>query len=140
MRISLPALVVPLFLAGGLSAQAQPQEEPAPPMIAVSYYQCDPELVDPIVEAWSTAFEQMESDGLLMGWGVLQHAWADEWNLIVYRTVPDLAGLQASMEAQGAAMEAADPELSDRMREACGGMHKDNIYWVRESSVAEAGM
>jgi hypothetical protein len=132
MRRSFLAAVAPLFLAGGLTAQAQ--EDAPPGMIAVSYYQCDFDQVEPIIEAWSTAFQQMENDGVVMGWGVLQHAWADEWNLIVYRVIPDLAGLQASMEAQGDALDAADPNLQEHMRAACNGQHKDNIYWIAASN------
>ncbi|NIQ60126.1 MAG: hypothetical protein GWN71_44440, partial [Gammaproteobacteria bacterium] len=74
-----------------------------------------------------------------MGWGVLQHAWADEWNLVVYRVIPDLSGLQASMEAQGEIMGAVDPDLGDRMNAACDRQHKDNIYWLTASNQPAEG-
>lgn len=132
MRRSTLMAVVSLFLAGGLAAQ---QEEEAPaPMIAASYYQCAPDEVQPIIDAWSQAFQQLQDQGLLLGWGVLQHAWADEWNLVAYRTVTDLSALQASLEAQGPIMESVDPDLPAKMQAACNGMHKDNIYWVAAAS------
>lgn len=135
--IALTAVVL-AFLVGGVSAQEQ--EEGPPPMIAASFYNCAPGQVGPIVDAWSAAFEQLERQGLLLGWGILQHAWGDRWNLVIYRTVPDLVGLQAAMEAQGRALETADPDLNEKFEAACSTDHKDNIYWVRASSTAAGGL
>lgn len=131
---SLMALAIPGFL----TAQ-QPQEPQAPPpMVAVSYYECTgtPADVDQLLEAvWQPVVEQQVREGKLLGWGILRHAWSDEWNLVMYRTIADLRALQASQEVLGPALNQRDAEYGAKLARLCP-RHKDNIYWLTASGPA----
>jgi hypothetical protein len=126
-RVLGPALALLALAPSVLSGQQQPP----PPMVAVSYYQCTaaPPDLEAIYSTWERVFSELQQEGKVTGWGVLTHAWADEWNVIFYRNVRDLSQLQESQQAQGPKTQAIDPDFNRKLAAACPH-HKDNIYWV----------
>jgi len=110
---------------------AQQAQEPPPPMVAASYYECTGpgSEVDALIKTvWQPAMEAQTKEGKLIGWGVLRHAWADEWNLVLYRTIADLRALQGSQDGLAQALNARDAEYAGKLARLCP-RHKDNIYW-----------
>lgn len=119
-----------LFTLLPAALHGQQQQQP-PSMVAVSYYQCTapPSDLEAIFNTWEQVFSQLQQEGKVTGWGVLTHAWADEWNVIFYRNVRDLSHLQESQQAQGPKAQTIDPAFNQKLAAACP-RHKDNIYWV----------
>jgi hypothetical protein len=132
--VLLGSLLTALCVPVPASAQ-QPAQEPDPPMVAASYYECTGAAadVDQLIEStWQPVMTEQTSQGKLLNWGVLRHAWADEWNLVLYRTVADLTALQASQETLTASLLARNAQWQTSMARLCP-RHKDNIYWATAS-------
>ena len=83
--------------------------------------------------------DEMVAEGKFVGYGVLAHAWGDEWNVVDYFNVDGLDGYFANFaefnqrvgQARRAANEGNDgpPQVAVDFREACTD-HKDVIYAV----------
>lgn len=127
------ALVLAL-LAGFVAAPLAAQEEPmggGTPGVLVSEQICDTRFIDDLNELvenyWRTVLDQAVADGRLTGWGVLNHAWGDEWNWIIYYTGDVATLIGTASELLGEMMEAAPGDPMEQFGEWCGA-HKDNLY------------
>lgn len=70
--------------------------------------------------------EAMVSDGLLLGYGVMQHAWGDEWNWVDCFVTESTAAFMDAWPELVSRSSDVDPALWELLRAACGE-HKDNI-------------
>ncbi len=118
------ALVAPPLLA---------QEQPVPGTMVVRYWKCDSGALPQLREMFQSQVvpiaEAMVSDGLLLGYGVLQHAWGDEWNWVDYFVTESTAAFMEAWPELVSRSSEVDPALWETLRTACGD-HKDNIYSI----------
>lgn len=126
--------VAALTLAAPVSLGAQ-QTQPAaaqPPMVVVvSSNKCSFTGLEEVNKWWrATAapiLDDLVRQGRLVGWGVLAHAWGDEWNSVTYYTTRDLNTFNAAFgEFIRVAMQ-RDPTMMQRISSWCSE-HKDNVY------------
>ena len=112
------------------SADAAPQ----PGVVVVSYNKCAfnaPARIDSLsAVAFFPVLDELVRERRLMGWGVLGHAWGDEWNYVIYYTAADLQTFDAAWRELVARVERRDPGLFGRITPLCSE-HRDNIYSVR---------
>lgn len=140
MTRTVPALGVLLALAllpPSLEAQA-PAQAPTPTHSVVRFFKCNPQGVG--VRALQRArpeVQKMIAEGKFIDYGILTHAWGDEWNVVDYFIVAGLDGfftnftdlfrrIQAANQ-QTAPQEGQEEEPS--FGEACTE-HKDVIYAI----------
>jgi len=135
------AVIVLLAAAPAVLAGQQPgaEQEPMPPILAISSYVCPQGEIEGIAEHYETYIRPIEmelvAEGMMMSSGLYFHAWADEWNVNYYRIVPTMEGLFASIEEVGNRGETRNPGLADQPGPftVCTA-HKDNIYFLGPST------
>lgn len=130
---SLIAAVLIVAFAAEAAAQ-QAQEGPEPGVVAVRYFQCpgpnQGEAVRMLNGQWRSAVQELIDEGGLLDYGILTHAWGDEWNVLDYFVAEDLVSFHQAFEtAFDRVLERAPEEERGRFGELCPG-HKDNIYFV----------
>jgi len=73
--------------------------------------------------------DEMMKKGKLLGWGVLEHAWGDEWNWNIYYAVESHAAFLEFWKAYIAKLNERHPDWRKQIKGLCTA-HKDNIYSV----------
>jgi hypothetical protein len=129
-----PAILLTGFLlAPPLEAQ---EEEMAPPGITVvRYFECNMggvgEAIGMLNGVGRTIAMELIEEGLLYDYGILTHAWGDEWNLIDYFVVENMPAFNRAWQEFLRRFVQVDPEgeMQARFTELCG-RHKDNIYSI----------
>ena len=129
------ALLALLLATPGLAAQAGEPAEFETSFMMVNQHLCPPENMDELMELAETqlgpALEQLKQDGHISEWGIMTHAWGDEYNFNFYFITDDMERFVTG--AWPALLEVSnelDPEWFDRWAPLCD-MHKDNLYNVR---------
>lgn len=131
---STTALLTALALAPTLAAQ-QPaaQAPPAPGTIVVSENICAAQNVTKVNEFATQTFgpilDELVREGKLLGWGVLNHAWGDEWNWVLYYTAKDHTSFVSAFGEAIRRMNQRHPGAFDAILPLCS-QHRDNIYSV----------
>lgn len=119
-----------LALPGTGSAQQQP---PQPGIIVVSYQKCHIATLDELNAYFrrhsAPILNALVREGRLLGWGVLEHAWGDEWNNVVYYLARDLQTFHAAFNEYFGRLMQSDPNVMQAFGGFCSE-HKDNIYSV----------
>jgi hypothetical protein len=127
-------LAVCLFFGSALTPAVQAQGE-APGIVQVSYWKCPfGNLGDAINLANDDVRPVAQSvidDGMWVDWGILSHAWGDDWNLLIYTTAADRNALFAGWDEYVRRLDETYPdgELTEQFFALCPE-HKDNIYNV----------
>ena len=132
----LPFLLSVLFLAlAGLFAPtlSLAQESEPFPTIVLSSWKCDWTKLGTIAQSNDSLrtpiAQELVNEGKLINYGMLTHDFADEWNVVTYRTAADkTAFFEAAAELNRRFTERHPdaPSLTDYCTE-----HKDNIYVLR---------
>lgn len=79
-------------------------------------------------EYWAPAFDKLVDEGKLFSWGLITHAWGDEWNVVVHYVAKDFAAFESAWnEGVNAFFESAPEEVNDEMINMIKA-HKDGIY------------
>lgn len=120
-----------VFIAFVVPVPAAAQQAPSEGVLIVSYQKC--ERVDEMNE-WFRAnaapiFNDLVDEGRLVGWGILNHAWGDEWNNVAYYVAPDLSTFHAAYGEAFRRIGETDPDMMARFESHCTE-HKDNIYSI----------
>lgn len=135
--LPLATLLALVLLPPSLEAQA-PAQGPTPTHTVVRFFKCDPQGA--AVRALQRArpeVQKMIAEGKFIDYGILTHAWGDEWNVVDYFVVDGLDGfftnftelfqrIQAA-NRQRAPQEGQEEEPS--FGQACTE-HKDVIYAI----------
>ncbi|MFQ5680272.1 MAG: hypothetical protein ACE5HP_12545 [Gemmatimonadota bacterium] len=123
-----------LGLGLGLAApsQAAAQDSESPPVLQISWFQCDwNEVGTVLAEADSMnlpIWKELEEEGLVRSAGTLTHWMADEWNVAFYMVVDDIpAYLKAFQEAQRRFNERYPDYDIEAATDRCP-VHKDAFY------------
>lgn len=126
-----------VIVAAGISPSvvvAQQQQQPAQPgVVVVSYQMCAFDKLPEVNQYWKQTagpiLDEQVRQGKLMGWGVLEHAWGDEWNNVIYYTARDLNTFHSAFGEVFAQLMKKEPNLMQRFSTWCTA-HKDNIYSI----------
>lgn len=110
---------------------------PRPPaaggVIAFSQNKCPyenlSELDQLMDETFAPALDQMVADGAFTGWGLLEHAWGDEWNWNIWYSAESHGAFVEGWATYVAHLNENHPGWSQRTLGLCTD-HKDNIYRV----------
>src|SRR5688572_24998649 len=91
MMVAVVNLLTPVALA---AQQPSQQQQAQPGIVVVSSQKCRftalNEISQLMRQTGAPILDDLVRQGKLMGWGVLEHAWGDEWNNIIYYTARDL--------------------------------------------------
>lgn len=144
-RFSSLALFVSLTLAGSAVTAQQAPDEPRPGVTVVRYFQCSlgktSEAVRMLNEDFRPYAQEQIDAGRLMDYGILTHAWGDEWNVVDYFIAEDMETWGSAWSAILSSLGEGDPEgeMFQAFAELCPD-HKDNIYTVVRPPVAAGAM
>lgn len=132
---STTALLTVLALAPALAAQQQPagQAPAAPGTVVVSANICATQSLTRVNEFATQQFgpilDELVREGKLMGWGVLNHAWGDEYNWVIYYSAKDQATFATAFGEAVRRTNQRHPGAFDAILPLCS-QHRDNIYSV----------
>jgi hypothetical protein len=139
MYKGLTLTIVCLLLGTGLifgQDDAEDMNQQNDAITVVTYYKCDyskmQDAIKMINETNAPILKEFVDDGKLYSWGVLNHLWGDEWNLIVYYNAKSLSSFEKTFEEMFARIMEKDPDFMDTWSGMCSE-HKDNIYSVVSS-------
>lgn len=108
-----------------------PRTQPMPGILVVSSQKCALGQLEAAQTWWRTnaapVLNQLVRDGRLMGWGLLEHAWGDEWNDVSYYIARDLPTFHAAFGTFWQGIAQRDPQFMQTFQRMCSA-HKDNIY------------
>ena len=134
MRAGIRA-VTTAVMAITLGAGSAAAQEVQPGVATMRYFACGLADLDDAVEilngTWREVADELVEEGLLLGYGILTHAWGDEWNLVDYYTAADAPAFQAAWAELILRYQARDRDGSqfERFGQLCP-RHKDNQYAV----------
>lgn len=114
-------------------AASQQQDAMQPGIVVVSSQKCAFDKLPEINQFWkennAPVLDDLVRQGKLMGWGVLEHMWGDEWNNVVYYTARDQATFNAAFGEFWRTLMKNFPDIQKRFAGWCSE-HRDNIYRV----------
>lgn len=135
-RYLLPAIVsVFLLIHTPLDAQqpAAGAQSAQPGVVVVSYNKCamdaPPKLDSIAALTLYPVLDELVRENRLLGWGVLTHAWGDEWNYVIYYTAANTPAFHAAWAELMQRVRLRRPTFMADFGTYCSE-HKDNIYSV----------
>jgi hypothetical protein len=121
-------LIIFIFAAGNISAQSEDQ-----PLLVVSFQKikmADVGTVNKMInEKFAPILNGLVDEKMLLGWGLFNHTWGDEWNVNVWYTVKDMAAFDKFWEEYMKRLSEKQPDAWKEMRGYIQE-HKDNIYTI----------
>lgn len=124
----LPALLLGLALA--LSPSGIAAQEGVPTHSVVRFFKCSPQVE--AVAAFQRArpiVEEMVEEGKFLDYGILTHAWGDEWNVVDYFIVSGIQDFFTHFGELAARIAERHPEFMSEATRLCTE-HRDVIYSV----------
>lgn len=126
-------LYLGLLIAFGVpgTVAAQEEEDEAPSMLRLSFYQCNMNELDAVIEQMETMeipiWQELVDEGMVDSYGHFFHAWASEWNVGIYTVADDIEAVLAATEEFGNRMQERHPNANDGLNQACPA-HRDGFY------------
>ncbi len=118
------------------AASQQPaagSQDASPGVVIVSYNKCAldaPARLDSLnALAFYPVLDELVRENRLMGWGVLTHAWGDEWNFVIYYTAANAPAFHSAWNELVRRVSQRRPAFMADFTPYCTE-HKDNIYAV----------
>lgn len=134
MQSLLKIALVGVLIAAPTTLQAQDAEMRTRFMM-LNQHQCSEANMDDVMEivdnVLAPSLSALEEEGSIDDWGILRHAWGDEYNFNFFMVTEDH---RAFLDAWSSLLEMssdADPEWYDRFTPLCVA-HKDNMYLLRD--------
>lgn len=126
-------IVLVIVLAATITI-AQEKEKPAKPgTLVFSQNICPIENMPKLEAALDSIFapilDKFIDEGKLFGWGVLTHAWGDEWNWNYYYIVENHRAFLDFFDEYVKRVQEQHPGLMNEIRPLIT-RHKDNIYSI----------
>ena len=127
-------LAVGLFMAPDAVAQEE-EEETQANLIVMRYFECGlgntARAVELLNGEWRDVMDELEDEGMIQGFGILTHAWGDEWNVMDWFAVENMHGFHTAWSEAVSRMGARDPDgnIFSEFVEICP-RHKDNIWGI----------
>lgn len=141
MKHAATIFVATIFTAMSLVPDAYAQEEPADTMqtqfVMLNQNTCPGENMEELVELFETdlapVFSEMEEEGEINDWGLLTHAWGDEYNFNFFVITDSHRAFVDAWDSFIERSQEASPEGQERFFELCeGNKHKDNMYMLHK--------
>jgi hypothetical protein len=108
-------------------------QEAENPLLVVSFQKikmADVGTVNKMInEKFAPILNSLVDDKMLLGWGLFNHTWGDEWNVNVWYTVKDMASFDKFWEEYMNRLSEKQPDAWKEMRGYIME-HKDNIYTI----------
>jgi uncharacterized short protein YbdD (DUF466 family) len=128
------SLLFLILLFGGVSIFAQDSDKPtvlvfSQNMVKMSDMGKVNQMVDSI---FTPILNGLVDEGMLSGWGQLNHAWGDEWNLNFWYSAKDLDGFNKFWAEYVKRVREKHPDAFSSTVKYFQS-HKDNIYSIRKS-------
>jgi hypothetical protein len=112
-------------------AQQPATQQAAPGILVVSAQKCSftglADMKRWMRESSAPILNELVRQGKLNSWGLLDHMWGDEWNLVIYYSARDLNTFQSAFGEYFGQVLRKDPQALQKFETACSE-HKDNIY------------
>lgn len=130
----LTALLTILVLAPSAQAQIGQSQELQTSFMMLNQHVCPPQNMEQVMDfarqQLAPALAQMKAAGEISEWGILTHAWGDEYNFNFYLITADIDRfVSTAWPSLVARTTELDPDWYDRFAPLCT-MHKDNLYTV----------
>ena len=129
-----------LYLACPLAAVAQtpaPRPPGQPTVVMVSSNKCaldaPPKLDSLAAIAFYPILDELVKENRLTGWGVLTHAWGDEWNYIIYYNATSTAAFYTAWDELVRRLRQRRPGFVSDLAPYCTE-HKDNMYGIMRTN------
>lgn len=127
-------LLLSTLLLLPLRATAQETDPPEPSFFMMNQHKCLPGEMGQVRELAETAMqpvlEELSNEGLILGWGVLEHAWGDEWNWNFYILAESHTAFLEAWSEFGSRMEERRPNFYEGELGQWCTEHRDNIYRI----------
>lgn len=125
-------LVAAVLLAFPVQVQAQtPARTAGPTHSVVRFFKCNPQGAGVrLFQQMRPVVRQMIAEGKFVDYGLMTHAWGDDWNVVDYFVVSDLGAFFANFAELVRRVSAALPPATNppqAFNEVCTA-HKDVIY------------
>lgn len=121
-------LIVFIFTAGNISAQSEEN-----PLLVVSFQKVKLSDISSannlINEKFAPILNSLVDEGMLLGWGLFNHAWGDEWNVNVWYTAKDMDAFNTFWDEYIKSINEQQPDAWAELRGYIQE-HKDNIYTI----------
>ena len=121
-------MVIIILTAGNISAQAQEN-----PLLVVSFQKVklsDIAAANKIVnEKLAPVLNGLVDEKMLLGWGLFNHAWGDEWNVNIWYVAKDMDAFNKFWKEFTGRINKQQPEAWTELRGYIQE-HKDNIYTI----------
>ncbi len=116
-----------------LTPAAAAQPDTPPPTITMTFWQCERNALDQLIEYEHTRalpiYQSMVNSGRVFDIGTMVHAWGDQFNYVTYLVAADLATAIAANDEITEAYSAQYPD-DNFLLQSCSS-HFDNIYTAR---------
>ena len=100
------------------------------------YFQHQDEMQEEFKAKSAPILNALVKEGKLVNWGVLTHAWGDEWNWNVYYVAEDFSKFHEAFGEYFSKLQ-EDPDLQEKFGKWCFE-HKDSMYTQIIGYTAEA--
>lgn len=121
-----PAL---LLLPAAVAAQEAEMEQPGTIVVSQNICQDVSEANEWGREIAGPVLDELVAEGRLLGWGILNHGWGDEWNFVIYYAAEDIPAFHTAFGEFFSRATERHPDFLERLESNCT-RHKDNIYRV----------
>ena len=129
-------LAIILFLVSLFTMPIFGQDSDKPTVLVFSQNQVkmsDMGKVNQMIDSvFSPILNKLVDEGKLSGWGQLNHAWGDEWNLNIWYSAKDLSSFNAFWDEYVKRVTEQHPGAFGEVVSLFQA-HKDNIYSIRSS-------
>ena len=88
-------------------------------------------IMDIVESVLAPSLSELEEEGSIDDWGVLTHAWGDEYNFNFYMVTQNERAFLDAWDSLITKSNEADPEWYDKLTPLCVA-HKDNMYTLRD--------
>jgi hypothetical protein len=129
-------LLMGLASPSWLAAQEE-EEAPFAGTVVFSQNKCPyenwPQLDAALDSIFAPVLDELVAEGMLVNWGILTHAWGDEWNWNIYYGVESHRAFLDFWSEYTGRLDERHPDWWEQVWDLCTD-HKDNIYAHRRPS------
>ena len=102
--------------------------------VMLNQNQCDDMagVLDIVRTTTGPVLDELKEEGLIDNWGLLTHAWGDEWNFNWFMVTENHAGFLTAWSELISRVNERDPDWFEKFDPMCRE-HKDNLYTLRTS-------
>lgn len=102
--------------------------------VMMNQHQCDDMagVMDMMSTTIGPVLDELDEEEIIFTWGVMTHAWGDEWNFNWYMITENHAGFVTAWSEFVSRVTERDPDWFEKFDPMCRE-HKDNLYTLHTS-------